>query len=546
MRTISNPPIIPLPPKTPGESNVNLADSNILVIVGANGAGKTKLGRWIEDNASTSHRVSAQRALDVPESLTPQFKDAADKQLWHGHPSASNRSAHRWGSRPETHQLNDYQLVLSSLFARHSQRDADAIAAMRPTQTYIEPGESELEAMERIWRLVFPHRTITAEPKSGRIQAAIAGRKDTSYPARDMSDGERVALYLMGQCLCAPAESVFIVDEPENHLHRSIMLRLWDELQRERSDCSFVYITHDLDFAASRRTAKILYVIAFDPATKWTWDFAPDISGLPAEVTLEILGNRKPVLFVEGEHGSFDHLVYQEVYPDHYVVPRGSCEKVIEATKALRSMPSLHHLEVVGLIDRDYRTTSELVSLKRFGVFATDVAEIENLFCLKEILEAVAGQVKLGADKVAAASDFIINELKREREVQISAHVCSEVRYLLNKFDGRLTGQTEISAGVQGLASGIDVPLLWSVKEKEIDAACDSGDLAQCLKLFNRKSLSARIGPYFGLAHNAYPELVLRLLASKETGPGLRSAIKLHLPNIEGLNDAVIHHELTN
>ena len=39
------------------------------------------------------------------------------------------------------------------------------------------------------------------------------------YKGRDMSDGERVGLYLIAQCLCIPKNKTIIIDEPEIHLH---------------------------------------------------------------------------------------------------------------------------------------------------------------------------------------------------------------------------------------------------------------------------------------------------------------------------------------
>jgi len=49
-----------------------------LVLIGANGSGKSKLGAWIEEyrpnyensQSKIIHRVSAQRALDIPPSIT--------------------------------------------------------------------------------------------------------------------------------------------------------------------------------------------------------------------------------------------------------------------------------------------------------------------------------------------------------------------------------------------------------------------------------------------------------------------------------------------
>jgi len=51
------------------------------------------------------------------------------------------------------------------------------------------------------------------------------------YHGKEMSDGERVSLYLIGQFLCAPENSIIIVDEPEIHLHKSLVDKLWNKIE---------------------------------------------------------------------------------------------------------------------------------------------------------------------------------------------------------------------------------------------------------------------------------------------------------------------------
>ena len=43
----------------------------------------------------------------------------------------------------------------------------------------------------------------------------------------------------------------------------------------------------------------------------------------------EVLGNRKPVLFVEGERGSYDNQLYPFVYSNYNIIPCHDCSKVI-------------------------------------------------------------------------------------------------------------------------------------------------------------------------------------------------------------------------
>ncbi|MGY6550455.1 MAG: AAA family ATPase [Erythrobacter sp.] len=96
--------------------------------------------------------------------------------------------------------------------------------------------------------------------------------------ASEMSDGERAIFYLIGQTLLADESTLLIIDEPELHVHRSIMSKLWDELEAARADCAFVFITHDLEFAASRVAEK--YVIRdYAPASGWTIEAVPEDTG---------------------------------------------------------------------------------------------------------------------------------------------------------------------------------------------------------------------------------------------------------------------------
>ena len=83
--------------------------------------------------------------------------------------------------------------------------------------------------------------------------------ESADYSASEISDGERAVFYILGQVLSANEGSILIFDEPELHIHKSIISNLWDEIEKLRPDCSFLMITHDIEFAATRVAKK--YVI---------------------------------------------------------------------------------------------------------------------------------------------------------------------------------------------------------------------------------------------------------------------------------------------
>ena len=64
--------------------------------------------------------------------------------------------------------------------------------------------------------------------------------------------------YYIAHILLAIDNSYIIVDEPENHLHPTNCNKLWDELEKERCDCKFIHLTHNINFATTHSNCTIL------------------------------------------------------------------------------------------------------------------------------------------------------------------------------------------------------------------------------------------------------------------------------------------------
>ncbi|WP_052503430.1 hypothetical protein [Lacinutrix sp. Hel_I_90] len=77
---------ITLPTKK-GLANTNPEiDFEQLVIVGANGSGKTRFGSRIEENnLKKVHRISAQKSLSFPAEVSPKSKERATKEFLYGY-----------------------------------------------------------------------------------------------------------------------------------------------------------------------------------------------------------------------------------------------------------------------------------------------------------------------------------------------------------------------------------------------------------------------------------------------------------------------------
>lgn len=429
--------------------------------------------------------------------------------------------------------LNDYENVLSALIALQTNQqekfviDCKQREAQQKAHNFVP--EMVLDKLQRIWNSVFPHRNIVIS--DGKVMASSEKNGEYfEYKGRDMSDGERVGLYLIAQCLCIPENKTIIIDEPEIHLHRSIMDRLWTAIEAEREDCFFIYITHDTQFAACHKDSKKLWVKGFD-GTKWSLEEIQD-SNLPEQLLLDILGNRKPVLFVEGTHDSYDTKLYSEIYKDYYVVPCGSCSSVISQTKSMNSNEQLHNFKCYGIIDRDYRSNYEIEAYKEDNIFTLEVAEVENLFLTEEILQVVNDIMGFpDSSKIEKVKKYIIEKrFAEEIDKQICEAIVAEVKFKLTTAAISKKSEEKAKETLEKAFREISYDNIKTEQEQKFKQILESKIYSEVLKVFNCKSLSTSTGRFFELDNKAYRDFIIRQIKGKRASD-IVDAITPYLPN---------------
>jgi hypothetical protein len=515
-------------PRQDGSTQIITTSRNLL-FVGANGSGKTRLGSWLDMNSSDSlrvFRISAQKSLAMPDTTTPMSIDIAEQDLVFGNSQAQNNKAFRWQNKPATNPLNDFAKLMVFLFSDETEENAKYKVAQRQSSSKIEPPLTRMDKLKQTWERILPHRELIVGGL--RIQTQVRGNASKIYNSSEMSDGERVIFYLIGQCLAAPKDGTIIIDEPELHLHKSVQAPLWAEIEKLRPDCLFVYLTHDVDFAVAQEGAQRVWLKSFD-GTSWDWELIEEKDDIPDDLLIEVIGSRKPVVFVEGVNGSHDVSLYREILRGFLVIPHGSCEQVIQAVRALRSNTQLHHLQVYGLIDRDRRTVPEVAALQSDNIYTLDVAEVENLFCTQEVLAVVSNRLArdTSADFDQAVTQ-VFKQLKTELDTQVSLRVIAEVKFKLNCFDASARGVSSLSTALEQLTQKINIPDLYAQFDGEFQTAINTNNYRELLRLYNRKSLPNQIGNALGLKTGELLELVVRL-ARTDARIAVVAAIKPYL-----------------
>lgn len=366
-----------LPNIETGEGELHHTDTQAVIIIGANGAGKSHLAAFIEKSdfekdkerdkeigekrrhGGKCLRISAQRILNFEDSIQLEnYKIAEGKVIFGNNLGTNEKDFNKWWvngmSAWTTAVTNDFDSVLAATIAKiNLEYKVYYENSLENKNDECEQAKHNLtiDRIKRIWHKVLSERDITIS--DGQV-LAIAPGTQSEYNANQMSDGERVCLYMICQVLSAPSNMLIIVDEPELHLHPSIMNKLWNTLEQARPDCHFIYVTHDTEFASNHPDAEIIWVKSYDGHSKWEYEILKE-NELPDDLLLKILGNRKNVLFIEGKSGSWDYKIYGSIFNNFFIIPCASCNDVIRKTKTYNENNLLHHLKVFGIVDRDYR-----------------------------------------------------------------------------------------------------------------------------------------------------------------------------------------------
>jgi uncharacterized protein DUF4435/putative AbiEii toxin of type IV toxin-antitoxin system len=523
-----------------------------VVIIGANGSGKSRLGSWIDlesPHKEITHRVAAQRSLTMPETVSPGGVDLAQADLLFGHRDVaagfSHKRGHRWGQKPSIHQLNDFSKLMVYLFSEEFEESTRYRTAAKAPEGRVKPTDTKLDVLQRIWERALPHRRLHI--KGGAVRVSHVGHQGShsgsgigeepeTYSGAEMSDGERVVFYLIGQVLSAPRGAYLIIDEPEIHLHKSIQSRLWDQIEAARPDCLFIYLTHDLRFAASRSEAKKVWLRSFD-GEKWDWDLVPDEIDLPEDLLLEILGSRHPILFTEGANESLDAKIYAHVYPSHTVVPLGGCEDVIHATTSFARISSFHENECLGLIDRDYRAPRAIESLAKKGVRTLDLAQIENVLLAEPVFRSLCRILQFSKQDQDAKTEelkrTVFDRLRAARARVVMNMIRQKINWAMQDIGKASTTTQDLTTDVANALSSIDVESMERTASRKIGSILAKKDYEGALSVFKDKGLPHEAAHILGQKSSAaLVELVIRSI-SNPGGSALLTSIRRVCPSLK-------------
>lgn len=504
-----------------------IEDKQSIVLLGANGAGKTRMSVWIDENNPelNIHRISAQKSLNMPEYVSPTELKKAEDNFLYGTTNDDRdwlkrygKKNSRWGNEPEIHMLNDYQSLMEFLMTENFEKSIEYREKHKDGNPEFD-NETKLEKIKKIWEKVITHRKLKI--CAGKIEVESIGENTEKYNGNLMSDGERAIFHYIGEVVSAKDNSLIIIDEPENHLHNSILEKLWNEIEAERQDCVYLYITHNLDFARSRNNAQIIWIKNMLDKQKWDFELL-NSDEFSDDLLLEILGNRQGVLFIEGTPDkSIDRKLYSRLFPKYRIMPLEGCASVIQATKSYNKLPMLHYKTIKGIVDRDRRTEDEINSLLQDKIYVPSVAEIENLFLIPQVIELVARKQSIENVDVLLeqTKEKTIEFLKLHLEEQALLFTKKRCQNTINNVCSQST-QTidDYKTSLDEIVDKVKPQEEYSNAYRELQKIVDDKDYLAALRVINNKGLLpfTNVSNAFGWKKQHYIGYVIRLLGTQD------------------------------
>lgn len=344
---------------------------NNIVMIGANGSGKSTFSRNLKSIINKQITVIPSQQLlyyEVPYTVNAVSQSIKNVQNYQHQDKLGHNSDIKTGTQ------EDFTNIILAL-----KNESDQV-----TQEYYETDNkrpTKLSKIQDIFNIFNANKTIKFDGYSIKIH--IPGL--APYDINSLSDGEKAIIYYAGHILFAEPNAYIIVDEPENHMHTALCDKLWNVLERERPDCSFVYLTHNLDFAVSRNNKTIIWNKSFTPPKTWDFEELPQDDDIPERLMTEIVGTRKNLLFCEGSNkSSIDFRLYNILFDNYTVIPMNTRDDVIKSVLAYNANP-MFHFKAIGIVDRDnYR---DLTTLAEKGIYVLNTNEVENILCDEDFIE---------------------------------------------------------------------------------------------------------------------------------------------------------------
>lgn len=491
----------------------------ILFILGANGTGKSSLiSQLFNYHIHHAKRISAHRQTWFTTNvldLTPQSRDRFDQEIKFQDQQEKARYI-------EEHAERKIGVTIFDLINSVTNLDRKIASLVRGGKIQEASKEAEtpspLQVTNELLRLSNIPIEISLEEKQ-KILARRTNSSDAPYSIAELSDGERSALLIIAAVLTAKPNTLLLIDEPERHLHRSIISSLLTRLFEHRRDCAFIVSTHEVMLPVDNPNANtlLLRTCKYENSRAISWMADLLAPGIPVDDKLkrDLLGSREKIIFVEGTTASLDAPMYSILFPNVSIIPKESCFDVEYAVKSLRDNTNLHWVEAWGIVDNDGRSAENVEHLKNNHVYALSHYSVESLYYHPEIVKKVASRQSevTGEDATSLYSQAVTDAVSAVRDKH--THLISKAinRSVKRQYSVSFPSEEDIQ-NKEKIQIEIDIESIRVTENQQIEKLVTNNEFEQLLKHYPLRESGAlgKIAQKIGLTKQKYENAVRKLV----------------------------------
>ena len=514
---------------------VNVRAGHPVFILGRNGTGKSALvnslaAKWRE------------KVLYMPGSR-PSYFDNESLSMTPASRLEFTATQKHYDSQPDTRWKSMLgttrnEKAIHDLHAAETQYKLDAANQIKaegsnsPAIARLQADKSPLDIVNAL--LAQANLAVQLTVAGGELRAMQGG---SLYSYARMSDGERCALVIAAEVVAAKAGMVFLLDEPELHLHSSIVVALIKALILERPDCGFVVCTHQLELPAAVKGGEIVLVrdsVWIDgKIVSWDVDVIHDSEQIPEWLWIDVIGARRKILFIEGNNKtSLDQPTYALLFPKVSLRPCESCKDVVRAVKGLRDVEGVHRAKAFGLIDHDGMSPEHMSNFEDSGIYPLPIFAVESLIYSLEVQAAVAKQQAeiSGIDPqvmLNAAKDMAIESLKGQGTKEYLASRVAE-RQMRDQILSQIPTRQQLMVNDCGDLK-IPVKSPYPSELARITALVDASDIHGIVSRYPVRDSGVLNGIVKGLRFNSRDDYERAALRRIGLDTNLRDALKQKL-----------------
>ena len=471
-----------------------LNKGEILFFLGANGSGKSALvSHLFKAHHQVAKRISAHRQTWFHSNtldLTPNRRVNLENNIR----SQDRQESSRWREEYASERAGAAIFDLIDADNMQARSIADLVRSGNLAEAQGEANSpSPIQVVNELLKL----SNLPIEINVEEGQKIVARRSSSApYSVAELSDGERSAFLIAANILTAKAGTLLLVDEPERHLHRSIISPLLSLLFQERKDCAFIVSTHEVMLPVDNPTARTLLVRSCDYENSrpkyWTADLLSPEAQIDDELKRDILGSRRKIVFVEGNAQSLDVPLYNLLFPQVSVKPKSSCRDVENAVRGLSGVAEMHWLSVWGIVDNDRRTKEDIERLRNLGVYALSYFSVESIYYHPEMILRIARrQANITGDNPSELHKHAIAKAVQAARAQKTHLVLKVVERLARQhIFSQLPTQEDIQNN-HPVKIQVDVTMLRACIEKEFISLVAGENLGELLKRYQLRESGA-------------------------------------------------------